>query len=187
MKMRFALLALAGMAATCGAAQGAAEVIGDGPGRLCFLAANGDHIAARDLDICTLALGADLTTRDRAATFINRGVIKLALNQFADAEADFNRGIALQPAMGEGYLNRGAAYIAQKRFAEALGDIDKGLTLGISNRPIGLYDRAIANEALGNFKAAYDDYSQALTLAPGFKRASDQLKRFTVVEKPRGT
>ena len=69
---------------------------------------------------------------------------------------------------------------------EALDDIEKGIALGISSPQIGYYDRAIANEALGNFKAAYEDYRQALTLAPDFTRASDQLKRFRIVEKPDG-
>ena len=90
-------------------------------------------------------------------------------------------GVRLMPDMGEGYLNRGAAFIGQKRFSEALTDIDRGLKLGVSRPEIGYYDRAIANEALGNVKAAYDDYRQALAIEPRFERASEQLKRFKVV------
>ena len=103
-----------------------------------------------------------------------------------EAVDDFNRGIAILPGLGEGYLNRGATFIAQHRFVEALADINKGLELGVSKPFIGYYDRAIANEALGNYKAAYDDYNQSLTLEPGFTRASNQLKRFKIVEKPSG-
>ena len=44
----------------------------------------------------------------------------------------------------------------------------------------------MADEGLGNLQAAYDDYRQALTIAPNFSLASDELKRFKVVEKPGG-
>jgi hypothetical protein len=44
----------------------------------------------------------------------------------------------------------------------------------------------MADEALGNLQAAYDDYRQALTLAPDFTQASEELARFKIVEKPSG-
>ena len=89
------------------------------------------------------------------------------------AQDDFNKGIVMMPEMGEGYLNRGAAFIGQKRFSEALEDLNKGLALGVSRPEIGYYDRAIANEALGNVKAAYDDYNQALKMKADFGPAFD--------------
>ncbi len=181
-----ALLAGATLFAT--SANAAIEVLGDGPARLCFLAANDGRYSSDDVAMCTRALASELVIgRDRAATYINRGVIKLARREYDDAIADFGEGIAARPQMGEGYLNRGATLIALNRFREALDDINKGLELGVSKPAIGYYDRAIANEALGNVRAAYDDYRQAVTLAPDFERASNQLKRFKVVDKPAGT
>ncbi|MBV9420588.1 MAG: hypothetical protein JO348_12520 [Alphaproteobacteria bacterium] len=167
-----------------GGAQAAMDVIGEGAAHVCFVRANAGHNTTRDLDVCNDALTDDLSKRDRAATFINRGVVRLALNQFDEAEADFGRGIAVEPELGEGYLNRGAAYIAMKRFADAMTDIDKGLGLGVSRPAVGYYDRAIANEALGNNRAAYDDYQKVLALEPDFLRAREQLKRFHIVQKP---
>lgn len=178
----------AGAALFSTAADAAVEVLGDGPARLCFLAANDGRYSADDVAICTRALTSELVVgRDRAATYINRGVIRLARREYDDAIADFGEGIAVRPQMGEGFLNRGATLIALNRFREALDDINRGLDLGISKPAIGYYDRAIANEALGNVRAAYDDYRQALTLAPDFERASKQLERFKVVDKPAGT
>lgn len=186
--LRTALASVALTALLCGGADAAVEVLGDGPARLCFLAANAGRYTPDEIDTCTAALATtDLSPRDRAATLINRGVIQLGRRDYDAAIADFNRGIEARPQLGEGYLNRGATYIALNRFQEALADINKGMTLGISAPHIGYYDRAIANEALGNTRAAYDDYRQALTLAPDFERASNQLKRFKVVDKPSGS
>ena len=39
----------------------------------------------------------------------------------------------------------------------------------------------------GPLQAAYDDYRQAVTLKPDFTLASDELKRFKIVEKPSPT
>jgi tetratricopeptide (TPR) repeat protein len=181
MKRGIFLAALAAALLAGGTAQATVSVIGDGPARVCFQLATYSTADASALKVCKDALESDLSKRDRAATLINRGVIEMELDLMQAAQDDFNKGIAMMPEMGEGYLNRGAAFIGQKRFSEALEDINKGLTLGVSRPEIGYYDRAIANEALGNVKAAYDDYRQALTIQPGFIRASEQLKRFKVV------
>ena len=71
----FAFLAFAALMSS--SAQGAVEVLGDGPARMCFLAANGQGFAANGVDVCTRALGTELSRDDRAATFINRGVVEL--------------------------------------------------------------------------------------------------------------
>ncbi len=181
MKRGLPFAALATALLLGGAAQATVSVIGDGPARTCFQLATFSRPDESALKVCKDALDSDLSKRDRAATFINRGVIEMGLDRMQAAQDDFNRGIAMMPDMGEGYLNRGAAFIGQKRFSEALADIDMGLRLGVSRPEIGYYDRAIANEALGNVKAAFDDYHQALAIEPRFERASEQLKRFKVV------
>ena len=42
------------------------------------------------------------------------------------------------------------------------------------------YNRAIANERLGDITSAYWDYRKALDLQPEFEVAARQLERFTV-------
>ncbi|HEX3944381.1 MAG TPA: hypothetical protein VHW69_09870, partial [Rhizomicrobium sp.] len=62
-------------------------------------------------------------------------------------------------------------------------DINRGIEMG-SNKPhIAYYDRAIADEALGNVRAAYQDYRKAVEIEPNFALASEQLSRFKVVRK----
>ena len=72
-----------------------------------------------------------------------------------------------------------------KRYDEALADISKGIELGMSYPDIGYFNRGVAEELTGQFKASYYDFKHVLELEPNFTRASDQLKNFTVtVVKP---
>lgn len=137
---------------------------------------------------CTDALQTQpLSAKDRSATLVNRGILRAELDDSQGALTDYNTGIAINPALGEAYVDRGATLIALKHWAEALTDIDKGLSLG-ANRPyIAYYDRAIADEALGNIRDAYEDYKKAVEIEPGFTLATQQLARFRVVNKADGT
>lgn len=167
-------------------AQAAVSVFGDGSARQCYVAAETGRITHDAIVVCNEALDGSLSVSDRAATFVNRGVIELAQMRINAAQDDFNAGLRINPDLAEGYVDRGATLIGQKRYADAIKDINKGLALGAKLPQVAYYDRAIANEALGNVKAAYDDYHQALAVAPDFTMASDELKRFKVVEKPSG-
>jgi len=168
-------------------AEAAISVIGPGPAETCYDAAENGRDASDYIIYCTQALNSVLSTHDRAATYINRGVLKLSLSMTNDALADFDAGLALDPALGEGYIDRGASLIAKRRFADAIESIDKGLSLGAKHPNIAYYDRAIADEALGDIQGAYKDYRQALELAPDFALASEELKRFKVVKKNEGS
>jgi tetratricopeptide (TPR) repeat protein len=169
-------------------AQAAISVFGSsGTAKLCYDGAEGGTDAGAYIFYCDEALNSTLSPRDRAATFINRGVLRLLLNEVNFALADFNSGLAIDPSIGEGYIDRGASLIEKRQFTEAIQNIDKGLSLGAKKPGLAYYDRAIAHEALGDLPAAYSDYQQALVLQPDFSLASDELKRFKVVHKPVGS
>jgi tetratricopeptide (TPR) repeat protein len=167
-----------------GNAQAAVSVFGPGPAKLCYDGAEAGNNANDYLADCDQALAGVLSDHDRAATFINRGVIRLSLSQPAAALEDFNLGLSVDGSLAEGYVDRGACLIDLKRYADAVKDIDKGLSMGATRTYIAYYDRAIANEALGDVTGAYNDYQQALAAKPDFTAASDELKRFKVVRKP---
>ena len=173
-------------AISAGGVQAAVTVIGPGPATLCYDAADSGRTTQEGVMFCNEALAGFLSTADRAATLINRGVLELNVLKIKAAQDDFNAGIAIAPDLAEGYVDRGATLIAQKRYAEAIKDINNGIALGAKQLHIAYFDRAIADEGLGNLQAAYDDYRQALAIAPNFSLASDELKRFKVVEKPSG-
>jgi tetratricopeptide (TPR) repeat protein len=85
--------------------------------------------------------------------------------------------------LGEGYVDRGAIMIVMRRYDDAVADFDKGISLGANRLQIAYYDRAIADEALGNIRAAYEDYKKAAEIQPDFALATQQLTRFRIVRK----
>jgi len=167
-------------------AQAAISVIGSGPAELCYQAADSGASPFDSLQYCDEALAGSLSAGDRAATFVNRGVLKLAANDIDSAASDFNAGLAINGSLGEAYVDRGATLIAHKRYADAILDINKGLKLGTKQEYNAYFDRAVADEGIGNLQAAYDDYRQAVMLKPDFTAASQELARFKIVEKPSG-
>jgi tetratricopeptide (TPR) repeat protein len=114
-------------------------------------------------------------------------VLRLALNETDAALDDFSNGLVVDASLGEGYVDRGAALIDKKLYGEAIKDIDKGLAMGARRPALAWYDRAIADEGLGNIPAAYKDYRQALVAQPDLTLASEELKRFKVVRRTDGT
>ena len=75
---------------------------------------------------------------------------------------------------------RGAAFVGTSRYGEGLSQIDQGLALGVKDPEKAYYNRAIANENLGDVTAAYRDYSKAAELAPTWDAPKTELARFSV-------
>jgi len=184
MKFGGVLLALlAGLTlAGTGWSQAAVTVLGNGVAHSCFEFAEYGGNTTDGIETCSFALEqTTLSVRDRAATFVNRGILRARREDAEGALADYDRGLAMDASLAEGYVDRGAAMIALRRYDDALADIDKGISLGANRPQIAYYDRAIADEALGNIRAAYEDYKKATEIQPDFRLALDQLSRFRVV------
>lgn len=164
-----------------GASAQAVTVLGGGMARECSNAALSGESDIRFEEACTTALATELLDlRDRAGTYINRGVLKLRRKEFASATFDFNRAVEIKPDLGEAYVNRGAAAIGARRYAESLPDINRGLELGVQEPAKAYYNRALAHEGLEDAKSAYFDYQKALELNPEWELPREQLARFTV-------
>lgn len=179
----FIALAAAGaaLAWAAGASAGAVTVIGGGMAKECSQAALNGEAEARFEAICTQALDSELLSlRDRAGTYVNRGVLKLRRKEFASAQFDFNRAIETKPDMGEAYVNRGAAAVGARRYADGLADLNKALELGVEEPEKAYYNRALAFEGLDDLKAAYFDYKKAVELKPDWAMPQKELARFTV-------
>lgn len=159
----------------------AVTVIGGDMARQCSLAAIRGDVDDRAEAKCSAALdGEFLSLRDRAGTFVNRGVLKLRRKDFAAATIDFDRAIQTEPTMGEAYVNRGAAAVGVRRYAQGVTDINKALELGVEEPEKAYYNRALAYEGLDDMKAAYFDYQKALELKPDWEQPKKELSRFTV-------
>jgi len=180
-KTRLLLVAVVAIAATSSAAQAAVTVIGGGMAQECSKAALSGASEFKYEAVCTLALDSELLSlRDRAGTYVNRGVLKLRRREFVSAAFDFNRAIQAKPDLGEAYINRGASSVGARRFADGLNDLNKALELGVDEPEKAYYNRALAYEGLDNVKAAYLDYQKAIELKPEWEQPKKELARFTV-------
>lgn len=176
----FSLAAMAAFAASGAQAQ-SVTVLGGGMARQCSDAALAGESDRRFEEDCTIALTTEaLSPRDRAGTFVNRGVFKLRRGEFAAAAADFDKAVSIQPGLGEAYVNRGAAAVGARRYAEGLADLDRALALGVQEPEKAYYNRALAHEGLDDMKAAYFDYQKAVELSPEWDAPRRELARFTV-------
>ena len=162
-------------------ARASVTVIGGGLAEACSKAALAGHSGYRFEAPCTQAIEQEqLSNRDRAGTFVNRGVLKLRRLDFAAATKDFNQAVKVKPDLGEAYVNRGAASIGEHRYADGLTDLNKGLQLGIEEPAKAYYNRALAYEGLDDIKSAYFDYQKAVELSPDWPAPKQELARFHV-------
>lgn len=176
----FAAVSLA-IIVPAGSACAAAFVLGGGMANACSKAAIQGADDRDSLATCSMALETQpLLNRDRAGTYVNRGVIHLRRGAYDDARKDFDSALRLEPDLGEAFVNRGASYIAQRRYAEGMAEIDKGLSLNPDEPEKAYFNRALAWEGLDDMKAAWLDYQKALELRPDWDAPRRELTRFTV-------
>jgi tetratricopeptide (TPR) repeat protein len=177
-------LALLGVVAAAGEARAVVIVIGGGAGSQCYATAEyGDPFQA--FDICTKALAdQEMSVRDRAATYVNRSVVRLRVHDYNGALGDCDLSITRVPTIGEAYVNRGAALLNLNRPQDALTDLNKAITVGLDKVHLAYYNRGLTKEKLNDPRGAYADYKKALEIDPTFTLAADELKRFTINGMP---
>src|SRR5579871_127370 len=143
-------LALAGVVIAALPAKAVVLVVGGGAGAQCYSTAEfGDPFDA--FDICTKALAdQNMSVRDRAATYINRSVIRLRVHDYSGAISDCDLSIARYPGLGEAYVNRGAALINLDKPQEALDALNKAINVGLDKVHLAYYNRGLAKEKLND-------------------------------------
>ncbi len=125
---------------------------------------------------------AALSKRDRAASFVNRGIVHMHRKEFTEALADYEAALGINADLAEAHTNRGIAlWYAEVDNREALAALTRGLELDTTSPEVAYYTRAAVNEALGNVKAAYYDYKEAAEISPRWALPQEQLKRFKVI------
>ena len=181
MKLKL-LLAAAATALAAETASAQVFVIGNGLGGECYQKTknNTGSFRAAD-DVCSRALREQTMTRtNRAATYVNRGVLRMRAGKYAAALSDYSEATRLTPDLGAAYLNQGAAYIYMQDFAAAIGPLNQAITLESEDLFAAYYNRAIAKENTGDVSGAYYDFQESLALKPGWDLAERQLSRFTL-------
>lgn len=135
------------------------------------------------LDTCTRALKEALDVDDRAATHVNRGVIRMIHRDLAGAEADFNAALALRPSLSDAWLNKGFLRVRTGDGSSALPFLERALQLRSRRPALAYYARGIAHEQAGNVRAAYADLVRARELEPGWSMPEQALARYSVVQR----
>ncbi len=177
-----------GLCAAAAPAAAAVSILGGGYGRDCFLAAETKRSTAAALDVCNRALEEEsLSRRDRGATLVNRGIIRMQARELDKAIADYDAAIKVDSRIAEAHVNRGIALLHRGgRDKEAIAALTKGLEMNPSRPEVAYYSRAVAHELAGNTREAYEDYQAAAALKPDWSDPVEQLKRFSVERKPVG-
>ena len=159
-------------------------VIGGGLAEACSKAALAGKTEYRFEAACTQSIEEEqLNARDRAGTYVNRGILRMRRANWRAATKDFDQAVHIMPNLGEAYVNRGAASIGEHRYADGLTDLNKGISLGVEEPAKAYYNRALAYEGLEDVKAAYFDYQKAAELSPEWTAPKEQLVRFHVERK----
>lgn len=172
-----ATLAVFGTAASAGV-----QTVGSSDARQCFEAAEASSaVDIGDLRRCddALRLGG-LSAHETAATYVNRGILRVRRGQLAEGIADFDAASAIDPSQPEAYLNKGAALILREQPGEAARLFTAALERNTARPELAHYGRAMANESLGNVREAYRDYRRASELAPRWREPRLDLARFRV-------
>ena len=124
------------------------------------------------------------TESDDAAALISRGNTLLRSNRFAEALANYDRVLAIQPASVEALNNRAVALQELKRGDEALKSYNRALAIQPNNAELH-YNRGDVLRELNRLDDALASYDQAATLVPTHVEALNnralilqELKRF---------
>jgi tetratricopeptide (TPR) repeat protein len=160
-------------------------VVGSNSARMCYLAADAASPPLRgDFQHCAVALDEEgLTRRDRAATYVNRGILRLRREMTVEAIADFDSALAIDPNQPEASLNKGAALLRQNRAEAALPLFTAALEHRTYRPALAYLGRGMANERLGDARAAYSDYRMASQIEPHWSAPRTELQRFRVVSR----
>ncbi|MBK8199953.1 MAG: tetratricopeptide repeat protein [Acidobacteria bacterium] len=157
-------------------------VLGGGIARECYEAVKFDLGRPGDAEeLCSRAIELEaLNLANKAATYTNRGVLRMRQGSYDEALSDYAVAKRLKPATGATWLNEGAAYIFKKDFNSALVSLEKAIELDSEDLYAAYYNRAIARENTGDVEGAYYDFVKSKELNPDFPATDRQLARFQV-------
>ncbi len=153
---------------------------GGADARNCFFAA---QMASRlnrasndDIATCTRVLrNSGMKPRDRAATYVNRGVLYGAQQNFRAAIRDYEKAQKLNPDFGETHVNLGNIYFIGEAYQRAIQEYDQAIALNIKASHIAYLNRGMAYQNLGEWEKAAQNYRQALLVSPKWQLAQTKL------------
>ena len=104
--------------------------------------------------------------------YFTRGLVYRIMGNNEEAVADFTRAIEVNADVGEYYFERAVSLLNLKRFDEALADLDRALLLdgNYSNDSLFYCHRGSNYFKLGNYDAAIENFTKAISLNPNDSR-----------------
>ena len=135
---------------------------------------------ASDADIqeCDQAiLHGRLTRKDLLATYVNRGILHGAMEDYQRALKDYRTAIDLGPQTGEVYVNLGNLYLLSQKYDVAIEQYTTAIELTLTKNHIAHFNRAMAYENNKEFANAEADYRRAIELSPEWVLPQLRLER----------
>src|SRR5690242_6903345 len=166
------------------AGQSAVITVGGPLSRICYEAALAGDDRSSAIEGCTRALEEEgMMPTDRAATYVNRGIINMMQGHDADADADFNSALALNKDLPDAWLNKGFLRIRNGDGRDALPLLQEGINRNPDRQALAIFARGVAYEQMGDFDSAYRDLRRAHNLEPRWALPKEYLTRYQVVSR----
>ena len=159
------------------------SVIGGGSyARNCYMASTLaiqlNSASDADTEECDQAiLHGRLTRKDLLATYVNRGILYGAMEDYQKALKDYRTAIDLGPETGEVYVNLGNLYLLSQKYDVAIQQYTTAIELTLTKDHIAHFNRAMAYENNKEFANAEADYRRAIELSPEWVLPQLRLER----------
>ncbi len=159
------------------------SVIGGGSyARNCYMASTLaiqlNSASREDIQECDLAIQhGRLTRKDLLATYVNRGILYGAMEDYQKALKDYRTAIDMGPESGEVYVNLGNLYLLSQKYDVAIRQYTTAIELTLTQDHIAHYNRAMAYENNNQFDNAATDYRRAIELSPQWTLPQLRLER----------
>lgn len=163
-------------------AQNSAIIGGESFGAECYRAAqvatSTGSANGHDLKSCDRAIAdGGLKRKNLIASYVNRGVIYMAMGNPKMALADLNLALKMDSDTGEAYVNRGNLWFLGKQLPNAIADYDLAIKLGVEKPHVAYLNRGMAQEQLGKLEQARANYQASLSHVEGWHEAESRLAR----------
>ncbi len=128
-------------------------------------------LSMQGINYCADAIRQDeLSKRDLAATYSNRGIIYAANGKYERALSDHSQAIKLKPDLGQAYINRANAYFHTLNYKKALADYNLAIEAGGSKIHIAYFNRGLTFAKMKRIDEALQSLGIALEFTPGSRR-----------------
>jgi tetratricopeptide (TPR) repeat protein len=177
----FTVAAAASAIVPLSSATGAIQTFGGPLAKVCYNQAVAGDGRSFAIDGCTRALEEEsLPAPDKAATYVNRGIVYMSAGRLAQADSDFDAALKINASLADGWLNKGFLRLRQGNGREALPLIQKGIDSGAARQALALFARGVAYEQMGDYPSAYADLRKARQLEPGWSLPREYLATYQV-------